>query len=97
MIKLEEMWRALGKYQKYAEAADHGDTWAALCEERTDLAAYNASCGAEAMGQDGANKAAAAATRVAHRSADGDGIAVINAQRAIDFIEDAIRIKDMRR
>jgi len=36
---LAEMWAALAEYQPQAERDGHGDTWQAMCEERTEDAA----------------------------------------------------------
>jgi len=35
MIDLEPMWLALAKYQPYADADGHGESWRKMCEERT--------------------------------------------------------------
>jgi hypothetical protein len=42
MTKLDEMWAALENYQKYADADGHGDTWAEMCELKTEDAAWDA-------------------------------------------------------
>ena len=39
MIDLEPMWLALAKYQPYADAGGHGDTWRKMCKQRTKRAA----------------------------------------------------------
>jgi hypothetical protein len=40
--KLNEMWTALSAYQTRAVAAGHGESWALMCSERTERAAYAA-------------------------------------------------------
>ena len=39
---LAEMWAALESYQAQADRHGHGDTWRAMCEERTEEAAWAA-------------------------------------------------------
>jgi hypothetical protein len=48
MSKLEEMWAALTAYQPQADAAGHGESWAAMCKERTVAAARAAYYAADA-------------------------------------------------
>jgi hypothetical protein len=36
---LAEMWRELGEYQPQADRDGHGDTWRAMCSEKTHAAA----------------------------------------------------------
>jgi hypothetical protein len=43
---LAEMWRELAEYQEQADANGHGDTWRAMCAERTDAAAHAAALAA---------------------------------------------------
>jgi len=42
MNKLDEMWAALAAYQPQADKKGHGDTWAAMCKEKTSVAALAA-------------------------------------------------------
>jgi hypothetical protein len=39
MTDLNAMWAALEKYQPYADADGHGETWRRMCSERTEKAA----------------------------------------------------------
>ena len=39
MTVLEPMWVVLAKYQPYANADGHGESWRRMCEERTVKAA----------------------------------------------------------
>jgi hypothetical protein len=36
------MWEALSRYQPYADADGHGETWRKMCEERTEEVAWAA-------------------------------------------------------
>jgi hypothetical protein len=40
--KLNEMWTALTAYQTKADADGHGESWAQMCSEKTEIAAYDA-------------------------------------------------------
>ena len=82
MTKLEEMWAALAKYQKYADADGHGGTWHALCKHRSYDAAYDAAGDTVA-----AYKAVSCAARAIAAAAE-------DAQEAIDSIDTAIRLKE---
>ena len=42
MIDLEPMWLALAKYQLYADADGHGESWRRMCERRLEDDAYAA-------------------------------------------------------
>ena len=42
MIDLEPMWLALAKYQAFADADGHGESWREMCEERTEGHAFAA-------------------------------------------------------
>ena len=42
MIDLEPMWLALAKYQPYADADGHGESWRKMCERRLEDDAYAA-------------------------------------------------------
>jgi hypothetical protein len=37
--KLNEMWTALSAYQPKADSNGHGESWALMCSERTEIAA----------------------------------------------------------
>jgi len=68
MIDLEPMWLALAKYQPYADADGHGESWRRMCEERTYHAAITAAelapwadvCFAAEWAGDAAGRAASA-------------------------------------
>ena len=76
MSKLEEMWVALTAYQPQADADGHGESWAAMCKERTVDAAFAAAAYAAAFA------AADAAREAAHAAAAEQW-----AQRAIDKLK----------
>jgi hypothetical protein len=66
MTDLNAMWEALARYQLYADADGHGESWRVMCSERTEKAAWSASkaAGAEAeanVAWDAAEAAEAAA------------------------------------
>ena len=42
MIDLEPMWLALAKYQPYAYAEKHGQTWREMCQRKTFIRAERA-------------------------------------------------------
>jgi hypothetical protein len=42
------MWDALARYQPYADADGHGDSWRRMCSERTAKAVWDATETAEA-------------------------------------------------
>lgn len=42
MNDLTQMWDALARYQTYADKDGHGETWRAMCEQRTEAAAKTA-------------------------------------------------------
>ena len=42
MTDLNAMWDALARYQQFADADGHGDSWRVMCEERTAKAAVAA-------------------------------------------------------
>ena len=48
MTDLTQMWEALARYQPYADADGHGESWRVMCEERTQEVAEEA---AEAAAQ----------------------------------------------
>ena len=64
MTKLEEMWAALAVYQPQADAAEHGESWAKMCREKTFSAAHNAYDAASAAYFYASDAAQAAATKV---------------------------------
>ena len=45
---LNEMWKTMAGYQPNANANGHGESWARMCQERTqaaiEIAAYEAGC-----------------------------------------------------
>jgi hypothetical protein len=80
---LAEMWAALAEYQEQADRDGHGDTWRAMCAERTDGAAHAA---AWARGASSTASEWSWASRAADRAATAWMEAAICAQRAIDAI-----------
>ena len=42
MSDLNKMWAALAQYQPFADADGHGESWAVMCERRTEKAALAA-------------------------------------------------------
>jgi hypothetical protein len=75
------MWETLAKYQPYADADGHGETWRVMCEERTEEATWAARAAATAA-CDAAWAARAAAWAVA-RAAYWSDIAIERIERAI--------------
>ena len=41
-MNLEEMWQRLAQHQPYADQRGYGPAWAAMCEQRTEGAAWAA-------------------------------------------------------
>lgn len=62
---MAEMWRELAEYQPQADKDGHGESWAAMCEKRTEGSAAWAAAAASAAGNPPAWAAAAAATDAA--------------------------------
>jgi hypothetical protein len=79
---LAEMWRELAEYQPQADRDGHGESWAKMCQERTQAAAYAAAYWASPMAAEEAAQAATEATEAA-----------ICAQRASDAIRRAKEAK----
>ena len=48
MTDLNAMWEALARYQPYADADGHGESWRVMCSERTQKAARAATATAAA-------------------------------------------------
>jgi len=71
---LAEMWRELAEYQPIADSDGHGDTWRAMCADRTGAAAWAAARAAYP------SSAASAAARAA--SARRASVALANAGQA---------------
>ena len=84
MTDLNAMWEALAKYQPYADADGHGESWRVMCSERTEVAA-KAAWAAEraAKAAEEAAWAAMAAARVAHGAAYWSAVAIRRIERAI--------------
>jgi hypothetical protein len=40
MTDLNAMWEALEKYQQFADADGHGESWRVMCEKQTEKAAW---------------------------------------------------------
>jgi hypothetical protein len=72
---LDAMWAALAEYQPFADRDGHGDTWRAMCEERTSEFALSAWVDAESRSH------AEEAARSAARAIDADD-AELRAARA---------------
>ena len=47
-MNLEEMWQRLAQHQPYADQRGYGPAWAAMCEQRTEGAAWAAAEAARA-------------------------------------------------
>ena len=103
MTKLEEMWTALEKYQKQADAEGHGESWAAMCGMKTAEAAHMAALKAakhrDPADYDGTASPAMVAADSAYRetglAADISIEYYDYAQYAIDRINDVLRLKEM--
>jgi hypothetical protein len=80
---LAEMWRELAEYQPFADRDGHGDTWRAMCEERTSCAADTA--------RTVARRVARAATAGIGREATREVAAACAADTAFDASWDAKR------
>lgn len=87
MTDLNKMWAALKKYQLYADADGHGESWAVMCKERTEEVAAVAAMYAAAAYSAAAAAGAAGAVAVAGSGANAEGWS----DRAIDRIEQAIK------
>jgi cell division protein FtsB len=77
------MWDALEKYQPYADADGHGETWRVMCEERTE----------DAVGAAWAEWTAAKAAYAAS-AAWAAAWAAYSSDRAIERIERAIKERE---
>jgi hypothetical protein len=94
MTKIEEMWTALEKYQPYADADGHGESWACMLESRTGGASYRAVVEASVRYS---WRAASAANGVYDVVVSTGFICVDEyCQDAILFINDAIRLKEIK-
>ena len=87
---LDPMWDALARYQSYADADKHGDSWRKMCEERTQSAADAASWYAENVWTVGATvrmamEAALAAARaeISQHASEWSGLAIKRIEQAI--------------
>jgi hypothetical protein len=87
---LAEMWRELSEYQPQADRDGHGESWARMCRERTERAAYAA---AWARGASPTPSEWSWASRAAQVAAEAAVEAAIFAQRAIDAIRRAKEVK----
>ena len=97
MTDLEPMWAALAKYQPYADADGHGNSWRKMCSERTSDAADAAVWAVEHERPDWrwpvrvANDAYSALNILASGLPGLADIAQRHADRAIYNIEQAIK------
>ena len=99
MTDLSAMWDALARYQPFADADGHGESWKRMCEERTidaAVAAVNAARAKAAWAE--ATYAAASAASWAESAAEAEAdaaaaaaAATIRSARAIERIEDALK------
>jgi len=74
------MWDALARYQLYADADGYGHTWFVMCEQKTCLAAANASAYSTAAA---AAACAAAETATALESTYWVDLAIWRIEQAI--------------
>ena len=99
MTDLSAMWDALARYQPFADADGHGESWKRMCEERTidaAVAAVNAARAKAAWAE--ATYAAASAASWAESAAEAE-VEAADAEvdvaywsdRAIKRIEQAIK------
>jgi len=91
MTDLNKMWDALSRYQPYADADGHGETWRVMCSERTREAATAATAAAAAEAVAIAADAAAWAAEVSADAADAQRWSA----HAIKRIEAAIKERTM--
>jgi hypothetical protein len=93
MTDLNKMWEALARYQPYADADGHGETWRVMCERRTEDAAEAAAWVAEeaAAATEPADAWAARAARAAREAA---AATAHWSNRAIERIEAAIKERE---
>ena len=78
MTDLNAMWEALARYQPYADADGHGESWRVMCEQRTAYAAW----AAEAAAYAAASRASRAAAWAAADAAAADAAAAAKAEWA---------------
>jgi hypothetical protein len=83
VTNLTQMWDALSRYQPYADADGHGESWRVMCEERTYKAAVTAGLVAQAKRSAAYAEAAVWAAAAAAETAWPD--------RAIYIIEQALK------
>jgi hypothetical protein len=83
------MWDALSRYQPYADADGHGESWRVMCEERTAYAAAEAEAEAEAAYA----AARAAAVAAANATYWSENVAYWSAL-AIERINQAIKERE---
>ena len=102
MTKLDEMWAALAAYQPQADDLGHGDSWAAMCQEKTtdatrDAYSYAASYVAAADAAADASEAVYAATwassYAAYATSSADNAEKLS-QRAIDRISKVLKVAE---
>jgi hypothetical protein len=99
MTDLTAMWAALEKYQPFADADGHGETWRVMCSKRTTDASWAAAWVAEARAAGAAKAAAWAAWEAAAYAAEAAAEAYATAEaraaywsdRSIEHIEKAIK------
>ena len=97
MTKLDEMWAALDAYQPQADAAGHGESWAAMCQLRTiDAAEAATNAAADAWFADAAysTDAVFAAAYAANAADAADAATETWAQRAIGRISKVLKVAE---
>jgi hypothetical protein len=106
MTDLNAMWEALARYQPYADADGHGESWRKMCERRTQGTAARAASAAypslaalaysaARLAEDAAGAASAAyATAWAAETAEAAADVAYWSDRAIERIESAIKERE---
>ena len=94
MTDLTKMWDALARYQPFADADGHGETWRMMCEQRTADAAAVAAAAYAAKAGAAAAKSAAAKAAWAAWAAEAAADAAYWSDLAIASIEQAIKKRE---
>jgi hypothetical protein len=97
MTDLTKMWAALAKYQPFADAGGHGDSWRVMCSERTEVAADVAWMKVQAAISAAEALAGLAAQAAAWAAAEAETVEAVSAYwvaRAIKRIEDALKERE---
>jgi len=88
---LAEMWRELAEYQEQADRDGHGESWQAMCREKTQAAVWKAAW--ESAWYSARDAAREAAQAVAWAAARRTSAAAMCAQRASAEIRRAKEVK----